>query len=402
VTGSIIWFYDTHWYGGGGGRVYSVKPMPDINGDNIGEVLAGTSAESLSTGPRSMYCFSGLNGQIIWQLRIGDAVGSVNWIPDVNNDNIPDAICGAWGNGYDQKVYCVSGASSGMVYSPLWTYDCGGDIQSVIPIPDQNGDNKHDVIAGTWSDSVFCLSGVNGARIWATHVYGDVIRVAEIPDLIATGIPGIGVAHIGSSFQVLNGATGAVHWSYPIGSHVWTVDAIEDLDGDGKCDVVTGNQSPGVVYCFSGDDGDIIWSHNEGKLIYSVRAVDDISFDGYQDVLVGTQGLTTVGRFFALCGGVPGVGITGYKDSEPLGLVVFPKISRTYFNIVLNGTRLYEICIYDAAGRLVKRYGDIGTDTERVVWNATDENGRTVAQGIYFVQMNTEESSQTEKIVVVR
>ncbi|MBE0432004.1 PQQ-binding-like beta-propeller repeat protein [candidate division WOR-3 bacterium] len=403
LTGSIIWYYDSHWYDGEGGWVYSVKPMPDVNGDNVGEVLAGIGGNSLvSGGPRSMYCFSGANGQILWQLRINDAVGSVNWIPDVNGDNVADAICGAWGNNYDRKVYCVSGASSGMVYTPLWSYHCGGDIQSVITIPDQNGDAKHEVIAGAWSDSVFCLSGANGARLWATYVGGHVTKVAQIPDLIGPGIPGIAVAHWGSSFQVLNAATGSVHWSYPIGSSVWTVDAIEDLDGDGKCDVVAGNQTPGMVYCFSGADGSIIWSHFEGKLIYSVRAVDDISFDGHQDVLVGTQGLTTVGRFFALCGGVPGVGIAGHKDRETLDLAVFPKIGRTNFNIVFGGTRLDEICIYDAAGRLVKRYRDIDTDTERIIWHAKDENGRAVAQGIYFVKIRGKKCNFVEKIVVVK
>lgn len=403
VTGAIIWYYDSHWYDGEGGWVYSVRPMPDINGDNIGEVLAGIGTNSLTSGgPRSMYCFSGANGQIIWQLRIGDAVGSVNWIPDVNNDNIPDAICGAWGNGYDRRVYCVSGASSGMVYTPLWTYYCGGDIQSVIAIPDQNGDNKYDVIAGTWSDSVFCLSGATGARIWARYIPGWVVKVVEVPDLIGPGIPGIAVAHVGSSFEVLNGATGAVHWSYPIGSNVWTVDAIEDLNGDGKCDIVTGNQSPGVVYCFSGDDGGIIWLHTEGKLINSVRAVADISFDGYQDVLVGTQGLTTVGRFFALCGGVPGVGIAMYDKGEPFRPAVYPRIGRTNFNIVLAGAKLDEIRIYDAAGRMVKRYTEIGADTERITWNVQDECGRVVAQGIYFIRISTSEGLQTEKIVVIR
>ena len=404
VTGDIIWYYDSYSYDGEGGWVYSVKPMPDVNGDNVGEVLAGIGGNSLpSGGPRSMYCFSGANGQIIWQLRIGDAVGSVDWIPDVNNDNIPDAICGAWGNGYDETVYCVSGASSGMVYTPLWSYDCGGDIQSVIVIPDQNGDNKHEVIAGTWSDSVFCLSGANGARLWATYMYGWVIKVAEIPDLIGPGIPGIGVAHVGNSFQVLDASNGAVHWAYPIGSNVWTVAAIEDLDGDAKLDVITGNQSPGIVYCFSGDDGSIIWSHNEGKLIYSVRAVDDISFDGHQDVLVGTQGLTSNARFFALCGGVPGVGIAAYDDNEvPWSVEVFPRIGRTNFNIVLGNARIDEISIYDAAGRLVRRYKDIADDTERIMWNASDDNGRSVSQGIYFVRLAGKDLIQTEKLVVVR
>jgi outer membrane protein assembly factor BamB len=405
VTGDIIWYYDSHSYDGVGGWVYSVKPMPDLNGDNVGEVLAGIGGNSLpGGGPRSMYCFSGANGQIIWQLRIGDAVGSVDWIPDVNNDNIPDAICGAWGNGYVETVYCVSGASSGMVYTPLWSYDCGGDIQSVITIPDQNGDSKYEVIAGTWSDSVFCLSGANGARLWATYMYGWVTKVAAIPDLISPGIPGIGVAHIGTSFQVLDASNGAVHWAYPIGSDVWTVDAIEDLDGDTKCDVVTGTglDYPGFVYCFSGDDGSIIWSHNEGKLIFSIRAVDDISFDGHQDVLVGTQGLTSNARFFALCGGVPGVGIAGHDDSEALSVKVLPRIGRTNFNIVFGKTKIEEISIYDAAGRIVRRYNEIAGDTERIVWNARDENGRSVSQGIYFVHLTGKDLTQTEKLVVVR
>lgn len=404
LTGDIIWYYDSHWYDGDGGWVYSVKPMPDVDGDNVGEVLAGIGGNStVAGGPRSMYCFSGATGQILWQLRIGDAVGTVASIPDVNGDNVPDAICGAWGNGYDKKVYCVSGASTGMVYTPLWSYNCGGDIQSVIVIPDQNGDTKHEVIAGTWSDSVFCLSGATGARLWATYVGGYVTKVAQIPDLIGPGIPGIAVAHMGSSFQVLNAATGSIYWSYPIGSNVWTVAAIEDLDGDGKADVVTGNQVPGMVYCFSGADGSIIWSHYEGKLIYSVRAVDDISFDGHQDVLVGTQGLSTVGRFFALCGGVPGVGIVAGdgQDNRLVPMAVHPKIGRTSFNILLGSARPHQVSIYDATGRLVRQYSDIDLQTEHIVWDTRDQNGRSVSQGIYFVRGQAKGSTQTEKVVVV-
>jgi len=403
VTGEIIWYYDSYWYDNEGGWVYSVRPIPDLNNDNVGEVLAGIGGNSLPAGgPRSMYCFSGADGQIIWQLRIGDAVGSVNWIPDVNNDNVPDAICGAWGNSYDQKVYCVSGASSGMIYTPLWSYDCGGDIQSVIAIPDQNGDNKQDVIAGTWSDSVFCLSGVNGARIWATYVYGWVIKVAQIPDLIGPSIPGIAVAHIGSSFQVLDASSGAVHWSYPIGSNVWTVDAIEDLNDDGKCDVLTGNQTPGVVYCFSGHDGNVIWTYNEGRLIYSVRAVDDISFDGYQDVVVGTQDGGGVAHLLAICGGTPGTGIERGLETDIVRLDIYPRISKTNFNIFFDPDVIERVAIYDVTGRLVKRYDAKVGGKEHIAWNARDESGRAVAQGIYFVRVTGEDFCQTEKLVVVK
>jgi hypothetical protein len=403
VTGEIIWYYDSHWFDGEGGWVYSVRPMPDINGDNVGEVLAGIGGHDSGTqGPRSMYCFSGVDGQIIWRLQANDAIGSVNWIPDVNDDYVPDAIGSAWGNSLDQKVYCVSGASSGVVYTPIWSYNCGGDIQSVIAIPDQNGDGKHDVIAGTWSDSVFCLSGANGVRIWATYVYGWVTKVAEIPDLIGPSIPGIGVAHIGSSFQVLNAATGALHWSYPIGSNVWTVDAIEDLDNDGKYDVLTGNQTPGVVYCLSGNDGSIIWTHNEGRLIYSVRAVDDISFDGYQDVIVGTQDGGGIAHLLAVCGGTPGTGIESGSEESIVKLGVYPSIGKANFSIFFNPHVVEAIAIYDVAGRIVKKLHRDLSNNAQIIWNARDQNGRAVAQGIYFVQVTGENFCETEKLVIIK
>ncbi len=404
TNGQIIWYYDSHWFDGQGGWVYSVKPMPDINGDNVGEVLAGIGGHSGGTaGPRSMYCFSGVDGTIIWRLPAQDAVGSVNWIPDVNGDNIPDAICGAWGNGNDQKVYCVSGASSGVVYTPIWSYDCGGDVQSVIAIPDVNGDNIPDVVAGAWNDSVFCLSGATGTRIWAQFVNGYVLKVVAIPDLIAPNIPGIGVAHLGTVFHVLNGSDGSVHWSYPIGSNVWTVDAIEDLDGDGKNDVLTGNQNPGIVYCFSGEDGSIIWSYNEERLIYSIRSIDDISFDGYEDVLVGTQKSSGIAHLLTICGGTPGGSITEYSDKETTKISVYPRISRSSFNIVYGKSRVNNIKIYDATGRLVRQW-DYPTIrlSDQVIWHADDEQNRSVAQGVYFIQIKRENYSQTEKVVVVR
>ena len=403
VTGEIIWYYDSHWFDGEGGWVYSVKPMPDIDNDDVGEVLAGIGGHDNGyAGPRSMYCFSGVDGQIILRLQAQDAIGSVNTIPDVNDDNIPDAICSAWGNGLDEKVYCVSGASSGVVYTPLWSYDCGADIQSVISIPDVNGDSKYDVIAGTWNDSVLCLSGANGARIWATHVGGWVIKVAEIPDLIAAGIPGIGVAHIGSAFQVLSAVDGSIYWSYPIGSNVWTVDAIEDLDGDGKLDVLTGNQSPGMVYCLSGADGSVIWSYNEGRLIYSVRSIDDISFDGYEDVLVGTQGSGGIAHLLALCGGTPSTRIEYGPEENIVQHGVYPRIGRHSFNIFFDAASTEKIVIYDAIGRLVKEFTNASHRENSIFWRAHDEHGRAVAQGIYFVQISGKDFSHIEKIVVVR
>jgi hypothetical protein len=201
---------------------------------------------------------------------------------------------------------------------------------------------------------------------------------------------------------VLDASTGAVYWSYPIGSNVWTVDAIEDLNNDGKCDVLTGNQNPGVVYCLSGTDGSVIWQYNEGRLIFSVRAVDDISFDGYQDVVAGTQDGGGVAHLLAICGGTPGTGIEDHSRSSIVQLGVYPSVGKNSFNILFSPEVVEAITIYDVAGRVVKRFDEDLGNADHMLWNAQDESGRSVAQGIYFVQVDGDDFSTTEKLVIVR
>ncbi len=405
LNGQIIWYYDTHSYDGEGGWVYSVKPMPDITGDSIGEVLAGVGGNSSpGGGPRSVYCFNGATGSIIWQYRALDGIGTVAWISDVTGDSIPDVIAGAWGNSLDKKVYCINGATGAW----WWSHQFSQDVQSVIIIPDINGDTKPDVVAGDWSGTVKCLSGATGMSLWLSTVGGWVVKLVAIPDLIGPQQPGIAVANVSGviAINVLNGTNGNVYWTYMTGSNVWTVDAIEDLNGDNKMDVITGNQTPGNVFCLSGANGNLVWSYNENKLIYSVRAIRDISGDGYQDVLVGTQGsITGIGHVLALCGGnyPPAV-----NESDGIGMVlkpkfsVYPRLSRTGFNISWSNFAVDKITIFDASGRIVRNYDKPNNSSPNIVWNGRDAQNRKVADGIYFVKAQAENHTQIEKIVVVR
>lgn len=405
ADGAVIWHYDSHWFDGIGGVVYTVSTMPDIDNDGIAEVLAGIGGHTSGTaGPRSMYCFSGVDGTILWRFQLYDAVGSVAWIDDVDGDDVPDAVCGAWGNFIDQHVYCVSGASSGVVDTSqaLWSYDCAGDVRSVVVIPDIDGDGIEDVAAGAWSDSVYCLSGVDGARIWAAYVAGYVQKVAVIPDLCGPSIPGIGVANWSYVFRVLNAETGAVVWTYPIGHNTWSVDAIGDVDGDSIADVITGNQEPGTVYCFSGQTGSVIWTYAEGRLIYSVRSISDISDDGYDDVLVGTQKSGGIAHLLALCGGTPGSGIADMQVSTLGSVHVFPRIARNVIHVQVRDIPVDQIVIYDVSGRLVKEFKRMAGTGHDVSWYTDDMQGRKVSQGIYFVSILGDGFKMVEKVIVVR
>lgn len=405
LNGQVIWQYDSHSYDGEGGWVYSVKPMPDITGDSVGEVLAGIGGNSLATGgPRSVYCFNGANGNILWQYRAQDGFGCVDWIADLNNDGVPDVIAGAWGNSYDKRVYCINGATGGL----LWSHLCTQDVQSVIAIPDINGDNKWDVVSGDWSGTVKCLSGANGNPIWTTSLGGWVVKLKAIPDLISTNRPGIAVANVSgvTTFNVLNCNNGSIYWSYPTGSNVWTVDAINDLNGDNKMEVITGNQTPGTVYCLSGADGSLIWSYNVGKLIYSIRSISDISGDGRADVLVGTQGSTTgIGHVLAICGGnYSGISEeTNPAKIKNLICKVYPnpcnRMARIYYTVPISGK--VSLKLYNAAGRLVKvlhdGYLNAGEYTNKI---EIRNSQLQIPAGIYFLKYEADTNRTELKLII--
>jgi len=56
--------------------------------------------------------------------------------------------------------------------------------------------------------------------------------------------------------------------------------------------------------------------------------------------------------------------------------------------------------IFDAAGKLIKIFH--GTSPEKITWNCKDHNGKAVAEGVYFIYLETEEFRKVEKIVLLK
>jgi hypothetical protein len=63
-----------------------------------------------------------------------------------------------------------------------------------------------------------------------------------------------------------------------------------------------------------------------------------------------------------------------------------------------------QIYVYNTKGQLVKRLisQNMNAGNHTVVWNGKDNNGRSVASGIYFYRMNTEKSSFTKKMMLIK
>ncbi len=62
------------------------------------------------------------------------------------------------------------------------------------------------------------------------------------------------------------------------------------------------------------------------------------------------------------------------------------------------------LAVYDIRGALVKTLvsGVFAPGRHRVLWDGTNTAGARVATGVYFYRMQTKESAQTKKMVLIR
>jgi hypothetical protein len=283
TPGGLIWQSCTGW------GVHSVVPTGDIDGDGIMDLFTGS-------GNDVIVCFSGGGSSginTIWTWPVGSDVWSVANLEDINGDGINDCLAGAG----DNKIYCVSGQPTepGKT-SVLWTHITGGDVWTVAPIKDLNGDGINDCLAGSSDDSVYCLSGINGKRLWyyKDPALGEVRSVTSIPDVNGDGKDDCLAGGQSDKVLCISGGSsgkGQLIWYYKTGSTVLSISSVEDVNGDGVADCFVGGEDD-KVYCLSGKSSGKagrIWVFTTQSTIKSVARMDDANGDGITDCLAGGQ-----------------------------------------------------------------------------------------------------------------
>jgi len=73
--------------------------------------------------------------------------------------------------------------------------------------------------------------------------------------------------------------------------------------------------------------------------------------------------------------------------------------------VVSNQYPVASIKIYDVTGRVVKSFNlesCIGNQVSAVIWDGTDDYGRRLPSGVYFVRLETEGYTKTEKAVFLK
>lgn len=299
APGSVLW---THELEDGDGAVGGISILPDLNNDQIDEIVA--------VGPTGIaYCISGFASgvaDIFWEQNFGNNVyapvdleqtGVIFSNSDLNGDGRADVIIGSGEE--DRSVYAIDGRS-GVI---LWRWDARtvgaeGAIKVVESSNDYNGDSANDpvILIGTENDEtrrLVRLNGANGRPVWVVNP-GEATTIDPLEDFDRDGVIDYFTSGNDDMIRIFSGVDGGLmeEIDSPTGGQLIVV---EDLNDDSLLDVIFGDNN-GILTAWSiGNEGEI-WSVEQmggvqlnGPIGNLHTINNDINEDGIGDV-VATDG----------------------------------------------------------------------------------------------------------------
>jgi outer membrane protein assembly factor BamB len=382
ADGSVIWQYDTHEYGDGG-WIYEVAMMEDVNGDTVVDILASAGGPDA----KRVYLFNGATGSKIWEYPAGYACYAVRAIGDISGDSIPD-VAAATGN-YVPAAYNVlflDGTDGSLIRQVPLT----ASGLCVVPVGDIDDDTIPDVVCGTSGGTILALSGIDGSTIWTMNAGGMVWDLSLLPDVDNSGYPEIlpsGVAMY--SFRCLDAADGNTIWSAPAVDQIFVSVAVPDINGDSIWDVVGGTgYTSSMLYTLDGLSGSVIWQYAIGSPVESAYWIDDIDGNEFADILVGTRH----GWFYAFSDG----NVAVLENSRFIDGVtqVVSRFGGLEIKHDIPYGKPVRIEVYSILGqKMIDR-------RSRFTENPMNIDINALSAGIYFCRLHNEEFSQLLKFVV--
>lgn len=286
--GSLLWKYNTHPNGAEGCN--DVAPIVyDIDGDSHLEVIVPSSCNPTT------FCFDGKTGAVKWKCATRGS-DSPPTIADLDNDGKPEILQGEFG-GY---VLCIN-AENG---TKLWeiAVDTNSWIQTAPTIVDLNNDGQLCFVVGTWNfshqDSIYAFRGDTHEKMWSFPVQNYMYHGTAVADLDGDNKPELLIGSYNDTLYCLNGENGTLKWKYfGGGGYCGAPAVIGDIDNDGICDVVFVS---GYKVIALNNQGILKWSYSIPNYSGAFRGavLADINNDEFLDVIFGTED----GKVIALSG----------------------------------------------------------------------------------------------------
>jgi len=357
---------------------YASPALADLDQDHELEILVASRSESV-------YCFNPDGTPVPgWPVNMGASSRSSIAVGDVNNNGQLEVVATA--NSNQVRLLSAAGATF-----PNWPVSCvlmGADFPASPTLADLDGDGDLEIIQPskegeihiwTWEGDTF-----PGWPQWlggGCHSSASVADVDGDPDLeIVVGCDDGKVYAFDVNGDQIDG------WPIQTDAEIFSSPTITDLDNDGDVEIIAAGRDL-MVYVWdcdgNYDDGDgVEW----GNFRHNNRRT---GFYGYE-LEVGVH--DEDGSW----------SVSGAKLDQNVPNPFNPVTTICY--VLPEGGDRVLLEIFDAAGRhvrtLIDGYRDGGSQS--VAWGGDDEEGRTVASGIYFYRLVTARSRDTKRMVLLK
>ena len=409
VDGALLWTFDTHVWGAGG-AVNEVASTGDLDGDLVPDVLGAAGDDGSGTGARRVFALSGATGQLIWPGTPVATFYTVRPIHDVTGDNVPDVVGGTTSG--------IAAAYNGASGAAIWTVTVaiGSPIYSLLPMGNANPEVtiSEDVVVAARYSGVYCLDGNNGAQIWAHGDQGYVYELAVGSDITGDNVREVYYGTVSGWVRCLDGSSGQIIWEVvadPFSTaNVWGLVAVPDVTGDAISEIACGTQNGNVVF-LDGWDLTHIWAtpgNGPSSPVDAISAMPDVDRSGSWDVLAGHRsGVVEV------IAGSDGIYIPPER-AEPLPSLISqfalgaaypnPFNATTTISYTLPRESEVRLEIFDLLGRHIITLMDAvqAAGVHAAVWAGESASGTAAGSGVYFVRLQSATFSQTRKLVLMK
>jgi hypothetical protein len=338
----------------------------------------------------------------VWRDTVGQAAVTPISVYDVDQDGLPEIVkVGA--NGIDFVIYESIGDN---FYDKIYEDTIQGIATplSTIAFGDFDEDSKIEFVLGNLSDGVGAAYWLYESPVDNTYEF---IHLGSVPTKNIKDCFSVPDADEDGKMEfVVKGfvvPTALIHAFIfeAIGDNIYEVvktfdlfggsndyyggySEAGDVDGDSVPEIVLEGCQNIYIIKSAGNDSFYIWDTLPGHASGSCVRVYDIDENGLAEIIISGNDETRIYEYDQ--GGMEEQGSTIQTARLEITPNPFSKLTKISFGKG-HGAMGIELKIYDVSGRLVKNlYRGIVNSNHTLTWKGNDENGRTVAQGIYFIR----------------
>jgi len=243
------------------GQVIFYRTQPEPFTDDVVATESGGAIGVNNNG--APYKITGFNmqGNSVWSYTATGNTWSLKEMPDVNGDGGKD-ILGL--GGFTGAVFAITGNTG----TQIWTQSLGSSNNGKITLlNDANGNGFADFTLSA-PQSAFRVDSKTGTIIWSTALSSSYLRgVDNLGDITSDNIDDIVIAtQLPPRLLVLDGMNGSILFDYSFGTTLNQrgdrAAVLNDIDTNGVNEFLGGNRE-GRVICFYGGDGTMTSVQNQ-------------------------------------------------------------------------------------------------------------------------------------------